>query len=102
MIFTGRNFAALSTVLIMTSALAMSGCSSSDDEHHGACSPCEQSVDCDSGLSCFTFNDGSTRCAEDKGDACTALLFAAPSSGYSPFGTVLEAEEEVIPGELTE
>lgn len=93
----GKRFVVLSAVTVLTTTLAMYGCGSSDDEHHGACSPCEQTSDCDSGLSCFTFNDGSTRCAENAGDACTIVLFAAPSSDYSPFEIMFEADEEVLP-----
>jgi hypothetical protein len=97
MTFKVKNYVVLSAALFLASTLAMPGCSSSKEEHHGACSPCEKSEDCDSGLACFTFDDGSTRCAENTGNTCTIVLFAAPSSQYSPFGTMLEAEEEVAP-----
>jgi hypothetical protein len=53
--------------LLLVLALPFAGCGSTGEE----CDTCSSDDDCNAGLVCSTFNDGSRRCGTGLGTSCS-------------------------------
>jgi hypothetical protein len=47
--------------------------SSCERDPGSKCSDCSSNADCDSGLNCYSFTNGSQKCAEHSGDLCIGI-----------------------------